>query len=206
MAIALFCYVFFDSVAWLPLLLGECVVFAALYLVYKFYNPGLAVVKGDNRRKVFYTLSAFLCMFMLSALVVVYESQFKVSPFSQYSLGYAIVPVLSSVLCAPIREELFYRHWLISYMRKYNLSGRIILLVSSITFYLPHVSFGLGEWTLANLRLDVLLSGVILYFLYIRTNDYRCCVVAHALSNLFLDVVLYNCFNLSFLRWIQFVS
>lgn len=59
---------------------------------------------------------------------------------------------------------------------------------------------------LAQFKIEYPSVGVILYWLYTRTNDYRCCIIVHVLTNLFVYIVLYNCFNLSFLRWIQFVS
>ena len=95
-----------------------------------------------------------------------------------------LLNLLSSVFLIAFAEELFNRKMVITYMKRSGFSTITIVLFSSLLFYLNHVNWFLLDFH----RIDTLIAGIVLYFLYTKTHDIRYCMIVHAMINLFLAI------------------
>lgn len=89
-----------------------------------------------------------------------------------YSL---ILLTLISVVASPIIEELLFRKWMFSYMGSSGLHPLLILLVTSVFFYLWHGD--LSRWYL-------IFSGLIYGAIYMKTKNVSYPIIGHATFNL----------------------
>ena len=74
----------------------------------------------------------------------------------------------------------------ISYLTKYNYSNFAKMLVSSMSFCLIHFlpTANGGVWTVPYWRIDTLLFGILLYWVFVKTRDVRYCIIIHVVCNL----------------------
>ncbi|MDO5675331.1 MAG: type II CAAX endopeptidase family protein [bacterium] len=112
-------------------------------------------------------------------------------------LPYAIAMVTSSVVLAPVCEELLYRGIILRAIhdglaRKIPLPLAVFasLLVSSVLFAMPHLSDSLFN----KIALAYLVSGLAFSFVYIQTGSLTAAMVSHSLQSCyaFATVLLYG--------------
>lgn len=91
---------------------------------------------------------------------------------------------LETTLLAPVVEEMFYRKWMISYLERSKVKPAIILILSSFLFFFAHTN-----WTNMSFRFDTLIFGIVLFYIYTKYRDVRCCILVHSLNNLILTAI-----------------
>lgn len=105
------------------------------------------------------------------------------------SLAPAIAVVISSVILAPICEEIFYRGLILRPVHDHLarsgasrwLAAGIAIAVATVAFALPH----LGDGVTPGIVLAYLLTGVGLGLVYVLTGSMTAVMVAHALQSWF---------------------
>ena len=91
-------------------------------------------------------------------------------------IGIVLFHFFFFAILTPIAEELIFRKWLIDMMRRANFSVPIIIMTSSVLFFVCHLGYSF-------LRIDTLIGGVFLCILYLKSGDIRYPIIAHALNN-----------------------
>lgn len=113
--------------------------------------------------------------------------------FSPYSAGSenityhgleAICMFISSVLITPIIEELFFRKWMVTYLERKDIKPIYILLITSVLFFIVHTNTQYMYF-----RFDTLLSGAILYYIYIRYRNIKYCISVHMIWNMVVNLI-----------------
>lgn len=111
--------------------------------------------------------------------------------------AYGISMVVSSVILAPVCEELLYRGVILRAIHdglvgKTPLAAAAVsaLLVSSIFFAMPH----LGESLFGRMSLAYIVSGLAFGFVYVKTGSLTAAMVSHSLQSCFAfgAVLLYG--------------
>lgn len=104
---------------------------------------------------------------------------------SQDTLSLDFIAYIFAVLIvAPVIEELFFRKWMISYLERKKFKTVFIILISSIVFFLGHIS-----WTNNIFRLDSFIFGVVMCCIYIKYRDIRLCIFVHFINNLTVNII-----------------
>ena len=94
-----------------------------------------------------------------------------------------IISELIAIVVFSTITELFYRHWTITFLEKYNFQPRTICITSVIMYYvMNHLLYliSITELNLGGTMWDALFyiaSGIILYQLYTKTRDVRYCII-----------------------------
>jgi membrane protease YdiL (CAAX protease family) len=83
--------------------------------------------------------------------------------------------LIKTALLAPILEELLFRKWMFSYMKAQNFSPFLILLFTSVLFYLWH-----GEPE----RWELLGWGVLFGWIYMKGKHLAYPIAAHMIVNI----------------------
>jgi uncharacterized protein len=98
------------------------------------------------------------------------------------SPGARIYMVLFAVLVAPVAEETFFRGILYPTIKKYG-NATLALWVSSLVFGAIHMNL--------SIFLPLTVLGMILVWLYERTNNLLACIAAHSLFNMINVVAIF---------------
>ena len=168
---------FFTSINYLFAALAQ-VIF--IFFLFKVIKTGKECTNGKfnyNFDKFFYTA------FALGILKISYTMIFSHLPYwDSRNIADLIISVLISIVVFSTITELFYRHWTITFLEKYNFQPRTICITSVIMYYLmTHLYLiSITEPNLGGILLDALFyiaSGIILYQLYTKTRDVRYCII-----------------------------
>ena len=97
-----------------------------------------------------------------------------------FDIAYFFLQICTSVFLAAFIEELFCRKFVITSMEESGFPPIVVLLFSSILFYLGHVNFFVLDFH----PIETFIIGVIIFFLYTKTREIRYCMIVHATGNL----------------------
>ncbi len=103
-----------------------------------------------------------------------------------------IYNVISTLLVAPIIEELFYRKFLLGKLSKNN-KPIIAIVVSSICFSIMHIET-------PNNLIPTFISGIILGIIYLKTKKIGYCIMLHFIVNLI--IITTNNIGISYHNWL----
>ena len=169
---------FYTSINYLFAALAQ-VIF--IFVLFKVIKTGKKCTNGKfnyNIDKFFYTA------FALGILNISYPMIFSHLPYwDSRNIADIIISVLIRIIVLSTITELFYRHWTITFLEKYNFQPRTICITSVIMYYvMNHLLYliSITELNLGGIMWDALFyiaSGIILYQLYTKTRDVRYCII-----------------------------
>lgn len=168
---------FYTSINYLFAALAQ-VIF--IFVLFKVIKTGKDCTNGKfnyNFDKFFYTA------FALGILNISYPMIFSHLPYwDSRNIADLIISELIAIVVFSTISELFYRHWTITFLEKYNFQPRTICITSVIMYYLmTHLYLiSITEPNMGGILLDALFyiaSGIILYQLYTKTRDVRYCII-----------------------------
>ncbi len=152
-----------------------------IFVLLKVIKTGKKCTNGKfnyNIDKFFYTA------FALGILNISYPMIFSHLPYwDSRNIADIIISVLIRIIVLSTITELFYRHWTITFLEKYNFQPRTICITSVIMYYvMNHLLYliSITELNLGGIMWDALFyiaSGIILYQLYTKTRDVRYCII-----------------------------
>ncbi|MBR1668990.1 MAG: CPBP family intramembrane metalloprotease [Bacteroidaceae bacterium] len=120
---------------------------------------------------------------LLAVVGQVYAWLFNPFPYgAKISLGTAAEEALIgiwAVFLVPVAEELLHRQWMISYLERAQVKPVYILALTSLLFFMGHT-----QVSPLFFRFDALFYGVVLYFVYMKYRDVKCCIFVHIILNL----------------------
>ena len=120
--------------------------------------------------------------------ILVFES-FAVLTGARQGLNTSLPHILSAIIVAPIVEEMFYRHVLLRlFLRTYR-SPLLAILYSAILFVMLHSQILIRPIFIV----PYLTSGIVLGYLYYKSNSIWFCILMHSLGNAagYLSLVLF---------------
>ncbi len=168
---------FYTSINYLFAALAQ-VIF--IFVLFKVIKTGKECTNGKfnyNFDKFFYTA------FALGILNISYPMIFSHLPYwDSRNIADLIISELIAIVVFSTISELFYRHWTITFLEKYNFQPRTICITSVIMYYVMKHLYLLSaiELNLGSVVFDALfyvISGIILYQLYTKTRDVRYCII-----------------------------
>lgn len=161
--------------------------FAQALFVYVLFNV-IKTGKDCTNGKFNYKIDKF---FYIALALGVVKLSYNFIPicmpyWQSHNIADLIISELVIIVVFPIISELFYRHWTITFLEKYNFQPRTICNISVIMYYaVNHIYYlttlpGATEVYFVGILLDALFyiaSGIILYQLYTKTRDVRYCII-----------------------------
>ena len=158
--------------------------FAQALFVYVLFNV-IKTGKDCTNGKFNYKIDKFFYIALaLGVLKISYTMIFSHLPYwDSRNITDLIISELVIIVVFPIISELFYRHWTITFLEKYNFQPRTICNISVIMYYvMNHLLYliSITELNLGGIMWDALFyiaSGIILYQLYTKTRDVRYCII-----------------------------
>ena len=159
------------------------IIFAFIY----YYRLPLALGGGWNAVKP--QRGQFILLCLVGVLDILFFESFAVLTGARQGLDTNLPHMLSAIIVAPIVEEMFYRHVLLRlFLRTYR-SPLLAILYSAILFTMLH-SFILIRPILI---VPYLTSGIVLGYLYYKSNSIWFCILMHSLANAagYLSLVLF---------------
>ena len=170
-------YEFRTSINYLMAALAQAIF---IFVLFKVINTNKKCTNGKfnyNIDKFFYIALA------LGVLKISYTMIFSHLPYwDSRNITDLIISELIAIVVFSTITELFYRHWTITFLEKYNFQPRTICITSVIMYYVMKHLYLLSaiELNLGSVVFDALfyvISGIILYQLYTKTRDVRYCII-----------------------------
>ena len=151
-----------------------------VYVLFNVINTNRKCTNGKfnyNIDKFFYIALA-LGILKISHVLVFSDVHY----LDSHNIADYVISELISIIVFSIITELFYRHWTITFLEKYNFQPRTICITSVIMYYvMNHIYLiSITEPNFVGILLDALFyiaSGIILYQLYTKTRDVRYCII-----------------------------
>ena len=152
-----------------------------IFFLFKVIKTGKECTNGKfnyNIDKFFYIALA-LGILKISHVLVFSDVHY----LDSHNIADYVISELISIIVFSIITELFYRHWTITFLEKYNFQPRTICITSVIMYYvMNHLLYliSITELNLGGIMWDALFyiaSGIILYQLYTKTRDVRYCII-----------------------------
>ena len=170
-------YEFRTSINYLMAVLAQAIF---IFVLFKVINTNRKCTNGKfnyNIDKFFYI--ALALGILKISLVLVFSD---VHYLDSHNIADYVISELISIIVFSIITELFYRHWTITFLEKYNFQPRTICITSVIMYYvMNHIYLiSITEPNLGGIMVDALFyiaSGIILYQLYTKTRDVRYCII-----------------------------
>ena len=157
--------------------------FAQALFVYVLFNV-IKTGKECTNGKFNYKIDKFFYIALaLGVLKISYTMIFSHLPYwDSRNITDLIISELIAIVVFSTITELFYRHWTITFLEKYNFQPRTICITSVIMYYAMKHLYLLSaiELNLGSVVFDALfyiISGIILYQLYTKTRDVRYCII-----------------------------
>ena len=157
--------------------------FAQALFVYVLFNV-IKTGKDCTNGKFNYKIDKFFYIALaLGVLKISYTMIFSHLPYwDSRNITDLIISELIAIVVFSTITELFYRHWTITFLEKYNFQPRTICITSVIMYYVMKHLYLLSaiELNLGSVVFDALfyvISGIILYQLYTKTRDVRYCII-----------------------------
>lgn len=157
----------------------NCIMIAAVYIFcMRELNQSVKKVNGKMVKE---SVKFFLILIIVNLLyMILVFGRFEVAP-QNYSLGL----LLSVLVIAPLREELFYRYLILS-MAHSKMQKTIFAVISILLFFYGH-RFAYGGNLLA--MVQALFLGVATTCLYLKTKNIIPSIILHFSYNLFIIVL-----------------
>ena len=168
---------FFTSINYLFAALAQ-VIF--IFFLFKVIKTGKDCTNGKFNYKID---KFFYIALALGVLKISYTMIFSHLPYwDSRNITDLIISELIAIVVFSTITELFYRHWTITFLEKYNFQPRTICITSVIMYYVMKHLYLLSaiELNLGSVVFDALfyvISGIILYQLYTKTRDVRYCII-----------------------------
>ena len=170
-------YEFRTSINYLMAVLAQAIF---IFVLFKVINTNRKCTNGKfnyNIDKFFYIALA-LGILKISHVLVFSDVHY----LDSHNIADYVISELISIIVFSIITELFYRHWTITFLEKYNFQPRTICITSVIMYYvMNHIYLiSITEPNLGGIMVDALFyiaSGIILYQLYTKTRDVRYCII-----------------------------
>ena len=151
-----------------------------VYVLFNVINTNRKCTNGKfnyNIDKFFYIALA-LGILKISHVLVFSDVHY----LDSHNIADYVISELISIIVFSIITELFYRHWTITFLEKYDFQPRTICITSVIMYYvMNHIYLiSITEPNLGGIMVDALFyiaSGIILYQLYTKTRDVRYCII-----------------------------
>lgn len=157
--------------------------FAQALFVYVLFNV-IKTGKDCTNGKFNYNIDKFFYIALaLGILKISHVLVFSdVHYLDSHNIADYVISELISIIVFSIITELFYRHWTITFLEKYDFQPRTICITSVIMYYvMNHIYLiSITEPNLGGIMVDALFyiaSGIILYQLYTKTRDVRYCII-----------------------------
>ncbi len=151
-----------------------------VYVLFNVIKTGKDCTNGKFNYKIdkFFYIALALGILKISHVLVFSDVHY----LDSHNIADYVISELISIIVFSIITELFYRHWTITFLEKYNFQPRTICITSVIMYYLmTHLYLiSITEPNLGGIMLDALFyiaSGIILYQLYTKTRDVRYCII-----------------------------
>ena len=153
-----------------------------------YYRLPLALGGGWNAVKP--QRGQFILLCLVGVLEILVFESFAVLTGARQGLNTSLPHILSAIIVAPIVEEMFYRHVLLRlFLRTYR-SPLLAILYSAILFTMLHS----GQIMMRPILIvPYLTSGIVLGYLYYKSNSIWFCILMHSLANAagYLSLVLF---------------
>ena len=153
-----------------------------------YYRLPLALGGGWNAVKP--QRGQFILLCLVGVLEILFFESFAVLTGVRQGLNTSLPHILSAIIVAPIVEEMFYRHVLLRlFLRTYR-SPLLAILYSAILFTMLHS----GQIMMRPILIvPYLTSGIVLGYLYYKSNSIWFCILMHSLTNAagYLSLVLF---------------
>lgn len=168
---------FFTSINYLFAALAQ-VIF--IFFLFKVIKTGKECTNGKFNYKID---KFFYIALALGVLKISYTMIFSHLPYwDSRNITDLIISELIAIVVFSTITELFYRHWTITFLEKYDFQPRTICITSVIMYYVMKHLYLLSaiELNLGSVVFDALfyiISGIILYQLYTKTRDVRYCII-----------------------------
>ena len=151
-----------------------------VYVLFNVINTNRKCTNGKFNYKIdkFFYIALALGILKISHVLVFSDVHY----LDSHNIADYVISELISIIVFSIITELFYRHWTITFLEKYNFQPRTIRITSVIMYYLmTHLYLiSITEPNLGGIMVDALFyiaSGIILYQLYTKTRDVRYCII-----------------------------
>lgn len=151
-----------------------------IFFLFKVIKTGKDCTNGKFNYKID---KFFYIALALGILKISYTMIFSHLPYwDSRNIADYVISELISIIVFSIITELFYRHWTITFLEKYDFQPRTICITSVIMYYVMKHLYLLSaiELNLGGIMWDALFyiaSGIILYQLYTKTRDVRYCII-----------------------------
>lgn len=153
-----------------------------------YYRLPLALGGGGNAVKP--QRGQFILLCLVGVFDILFFESFAVLTGARQNLNTSLPHILSAIIVAPIVEEIFYRHVLLRlFLRTYR-SPLLAILYSAILFTMLHS----GQIIMRPIFIvPYLTSGIVLGYLYYKSNSIWFCILIHSLANAagYLSLVLF---------------
>ena len=161
---------------------------AIIFAFIHYYRLPLALGGGWNAVKP--QRGQFILLCLVGVLDILFFESFAVLTGARQGLDTNLPHMLSAIIVAPIVEEMFYRHVLLRlFLRTYR-SPLLAILYSAILFTMLHS----GQILIRPIFIvPYLTSGIVLGYLYYKSNSIWFCILMHSLANAagYLSLVLF---------------
>ena len=172
-----------------PSLIFNLIAFGAIIFAFiHYYRLPLALGGGGSAVKP--QRGQFILLCLVGVLEILFFESFAVLTGVREGLNTSLPHILSAIIAAPIVEEIFYRHVLLRlFLRTYR-SPLLAILYSAILFTMLHS----GQILIRPILIvPYLTSGIVLGYLYYKSNSVWFCILMHSLANAagYLSLVLF---------------
>lgn len=151
-----------------------------VYVLFNVIKTGKDCTNGKFNYKIdkFFYIALALGILKISHVLVFSDVHY----LDSHNIADYVISELISIIVFSIITELFYRHWTITFLEKYDFQPRTICITSVIMYYVMKHLYLLSaiELNLGSVVFDALfyiISGIILYQLYTKTRDVRYCII-----------------------------
>ena len=161
-----------------PSLIFNLIAFGAIIFAFiYYYRLPLALGGGGNAVKP--QRGQFILLCLVGVFDILFFESFAVLTGARQGLNTSLPHILSAIIVAPIVEEMFYRHVLLRlFLRTYR-SPLLAILYSAILFTMLHSQILIRPI----LIVPYLTSGIVLGYLYYKSNSIWFCILMHSLAN-----------------------
>lgn len=151
-----------------------------VYVLFNVIKTGKDCTNGKFNYKIdkFFYIALALGILKISHVLVFSDVHY----LDSHNIADYVISELISIIVFSIITELFYRHWTITFLEKYDFQPRTICITSVIMYYvMKHLyllsAIGLNLGSVVFDALFYIISGIILYQLYTKTRDVRYCII-----------------------------